>query len=310
MIKKVLKGYDLELHRRFSEYGVNAKEWLRKCVLMLPEIDERRIWAKRGFGSLFEYAAKLAGMSKNQVYDALRIVRKVEDKPALKKIIEEKGVNAIRPVIPIVTQENQEFWAEKARELTRPELEIYVKNFREQLVRQNSFSNENNRSDFCTCTTAQPVKIPTTTVTMDLTPETLKQLEKLKGKGTWEEAMKLLLQSRIEKLDSEKPEPVKTESRYIPTKVRQFILKRDNGYCAFPGCTKPYHEIHHVQGFSIDGTHDPDKMFLLCKTHHDLAHRGLIENETKPAQFWRVRWAADRNSPRFKIDELVGERRR
>ena len=116
--RRKLSDDDLKMHLQFSEYGMNAKEWLRKCALMLPEIERRKIWKKKKFGSIFEYAAKLAGMSKNQVYDALRIVRKVENLPALRRVVEEKGVNAVRAVATIVTEENEMFWAKKAMEIS------------------------------------------------------------------------------------------------------------------------------------------------------------------------------------------------
>ena len=62
------------VHGQFIEYGRNAKEWLRKCALLLPEIEKHRIWEKRGFSSISEYAAKLAGMSRLSVDEALRVL--------------------------------------------------------------------------------------------------------------------------------------------------------------------------------------------------------------------------------------------
>jgi hypothetical protein len=94
-----------ELHEKFVEYGRNAKEWMRKCVLLLPEIEKERIWKKKGFGSIYEYAAKLAGMSRWQVEDALRILKKIGDKPFLQQVVEKKGINSVRPVVTIATKE-------------------------------------------------------------------------------------------------------------------------------------------------------------------------------------------------------------
>lgn len=312
---KKLEGRDFELHKQFSECGMNAKEWLRKCALMLPEIEDRGIWAQLGFVTIFEYAAKLAGMSKWQVYNAIRIVRSVEDKPALKRVIEEKGLSAVSPVIAVATNESQEFWAEKAMELTKNELEVFVRDYRWQTIEtaniNNSAIDENKNcvgsSEILPRQNPQPVKIP---IMMDLTSQTFKQLEKLKGGGTWEDAMQKLLKIRQEEVGRDEPCPVESDSRYIPAHIRRFVIERDNGYCSFPGCTKEYHDIHHVQGFSRDHVHDPSKMFLLCRAHHELSHRGLIENETLAPQYWRVRERADSSSHRRKVDEMVVERRR
>src|SRR3990170_8617878 len=76
-----------QLHQQFSEYGKNAKEWLRKCALLLPEIAEKQVWRRKGFSSIYEYAAKLAGMSRSSVDEALRVLSRIEDKPALQELV-------------------------------------------------------------------------------------------------------------------------------------------------------------------------------------------------------------------------------
>ena len=118
---------DKDLHKKFSKYGQNAKEWLRKCALLLPEIAKRKIWKKKGFGSIYEYAAKLAGMSKSSVDDALWVMKKIADKPDLKKIAEEKGINRIKPVANIATAETAKFWAEKASHMSQTTLRTFVR---------------------------------------------------------------------------------------------------------------------------------------------------------------------------------------
>lgn len=155
-----------ELHKKFIQYGMNAKEWVRRCALLLPEIDKNRIWAQKGFGSIFEYAAKLAGMSRASVEDALRILYKIEDKPALKKVVEEKGLNAVRPIVTLATKETDDFWAQKAREMSKNTLAVYAKEFRPTVSR-----------------TGPEIKSETKTITMQLVQAVAAQLEKLKGQG-------------------------------------------------------------------------------------------------------------------------------
>lgn len=38
-----------ELHEKFREYGRNAKEWQRKCILLLSEIARHEVWKIKGF---------------------------------------------------------------------------------------------------------------------------------------------------------------------------------------------------------------------------------------------------------------------
>ena len=95
----------MDLHKKFVFYGKNAREWMRKCEMILPEIDRRKIWKKHKYGSIYEYAAKLAGMSRERVTDCLRIHRHIGDKPALLAVAEHKGICALRPVATVATQE-------------------------------------------------------------------------------------------------------------------------------------------------------------------------------------------------------------
>ena len=59
MLKSMKSDHQI-LHQKFKQYGANAKEWTRKCILLLPDIEKYRIWEQKGFGSIYEYAAKLA----------------------------------------------------------------------------------------------------------------------------------------------------------------------------------------------------------------------------------------------------------
>ena len=281
-----------ELHACFSEYGKNAKEWARRCMLLLPDIDRYKVWRKKGFGSLYEYAAKIAGLSRLQVNESLRILKKIEDKPALKEVVREKGIWAVKPVATIATRETEKEWAERVGSMSRREVEVFVK----------GVVTESGRAGAET----QPVKA---TVTIDLDPELLDQLKKIKGDKDWDDVVKEFLVLRAKSFKEKKPEPVKTESRHIPNQIQRFVRKRDNRKCVVPGCGRKYSELHHSDGFSRVKCHDPDRIFCLCSGHHDLAHRGLIANEEKGPRFWRVRKELDRTSSRFGIDQLVQKRR-
>ena len=131
------------------------------------------------------------------------------------------------------------------------------------------------------------------TVAMQLDPQLLQKLEKLKGQSDWNELFAQLLEERDEQLEKEKPAAIKTTNRYIPAKIVHYLIKRTNGTCAFPGCLKPYDVIHHTDRFSRSKTHDPDKMQILCDAHHQIAHHGLIENEECQAETWQITTTAD-----------------
>ncbi len=316
-----MKNEEKSLHEKFVMYGANAKVWMRKCVLLLPEIERLQIWKKKGFGSIYEYAAKLAGMSRGTVDDALRILEKIEDKPNLLLVAEVKGLGAVRPVVSLVTSENEKFWACKAAAMSKNTLETYVREYKKQNVfdapaKSNSALDFRPRTEFQTRNEnghlvngrGYPVTAKTagmTTISMALDPQTAEALQKLKGNGDWNTLMQELLKLRKEKLEAEEPAPVLAAKRYIPARIKNHVLQKTNGQCAYPGCARPYQILHHTQRFALRPVHDSKTLAPLCKGHEQIAHRGLIEGEANPPEHWQVRQKPDREKPTYAIDRKV-----
>ncbi len=330
---KTLVKSEQELHAKFVEYGGNAKEWMRKCVLLLPEINRLAIWQKKGFGSIYEYAGKLAGMSRNTVDDALRILEKIQDKPSLRMVAEAKGLGAVRPVLAMVTADTEKFWARKAAAMSKSTLETYVRELKKQeeqeIIRERSLAGAPSGAPLDAPVELSAIRVrpgtdangqgrvqavkeapPTLTLSMTLNRQTAEKLLKLKGQGDWDTLMKELLELREAKLASERPEPVvanegQTVSRYIPAHIQNHVLKKTNGQCAYPGCSKPHKILHHTRRFALRPEHDSQTLAPLCVAHERLAHHGLIEHEQEEPGSWRVRAEADREDPTYAVDRRV-----
>lgn len=315
------------LHEKFQKYGANAREWTRKCALLLPEIAKHRIWEQKRFGDIYEYAAKLAGMSRPVVDDSLRVLRKIEDKPDLQKVVELKGIGAVRPVAAIATPETQAFWAEKAMQMSKHTLEVYVRDLaRDNILGETGVENSrpgtgnvaNNPDqqaislfeDAFSDTTithknTSPECTPKRTIVIQVEPEIAEKLEKLKGQGDWNELLKKLLTEREAHLEAQKPQAVKAKSRHLPAAIQKHVEARTNGNCSHPGCTKPMEIKHHTKRFGLEKTHNPDQIQGLCKEHERIAHLGLIENEESHPADWKLRKEAKIDEPKFEIDKIV-----
>lgn len=338
---KILVKNEQLLHEKFVMYGASAKSWMRQCVMLLPEINRRQIWKQKGFGSIYEYAAKLAGMSRNTVDDALRILEKIEDKPNLLLVAQAKGLGAIRPVITTATLDDEKFWAQKAAGMSKHTLETYVREFKKQEDQKiiderhqrlseiglfsapldatmETFGNRarpgtdvKGKESEETVNACAGAPIETATITMDLDPKIASMLLKLKGHNDWNTLMQELLEFREEKLKAEEPEPAvqrsdgRSVTRYIPTRIKNHVLKKTNGQCAYPGCAKPYQILHHTQRFALEKTHDPQRLVPLCKGHEAIAHHGLIKRETQDVQNWRLRKNPAFENPTYAIDRKV-----
>lgn len=290
-----MENFEKNLHGRFLFYGENARKWMQKCELLLPEIEKYRIWEKKGFSSVYVYAYKLAGMNQRKVDDVLRVMDRIEDKPELKKVAEEKGFRAVRPVISVVNKENEKFWAEKARGMGINTLETYVKDYK----RLTNIDNDQNLRHM--------TQKEQETIIMQVDPEIADELEKLKGEEDWNKLMKDLLETRKGKVEELKPESKKATSRAIPAKIKKYIHTTTNGTCCFPGCHRKSEVLHHTDRFALSKEHDPGRIRPLCKAHHDLAHSGLIANEKLPPKYWKIRKKADINDPHYSIDKKVIE---
>ena len=282
-----LSQQENEIHKQFTEYGRNAKEWLRKCQMLLPLVAKYEIWRHKGFGSIYEYAAKLAGMSRPSVDETLWVMRKIEDKPALLSVVALKGIQSVKPVANVATLETQDYWAQNAMKMPQKVLRTFVRE-----VRPNSW----------VAPKTQPDELD---VTLHLKPDLARRLEQLKKHERFEEQFEELVADLEKRLEEVQPEAVKTMSRHMPTAISRFVYARTNGYCAFPRCLKQATSLHHTQRWALEKIHDPSRLHAVCTEHERLAHHGLIENEEGPPHTWRIRSQPDRCDPKFYIDTLV-----
>lgn len=284
-----------EIHQKFIEYGTHAKEWRNKCILLLPDIEKYEVWKKKGFGSIYEYAAKLAGLTKLQVDEAIRVLRKIEDKPALLAIANQKGINAVKPVTTIATKESDQYWANKAATMSKNELETFVREIKKTEDQADNSQKETISKEF---------------ITMELSPGIAAKLKQLKD-NDWNDLMKTFIALYEKDLAASKPPAKKTASRPIPAKIEQYVIKRCRNKCEFPNCNKPYRHLHHTNRFASDKIHDPNQIVALCKAHHNLAHKGLIKNENLQPQHWKIQQHPDlANLNRFIDDQVQFYQRR
>ncbi|HLG25330.1 MAG TPA: hypothetical protein VI588_00865, partial [Candidatus Gracilibacteria bacterium] len=64
---------DEKLFRLCKYYGEQARAWRQKFCGLLPEVNRRKLHERKGFGSIFEFAKKLAGLSEEQVRRVLNL---------------------------------------------------------------------------------------------------------------------------------------------------------------------------------------------------------------------------------------------
>ena len=186
---------DKDLYQLCKEYGLNARVWRRRFAGLLPEVLERRLYKKRGYTSIYEFASKLASMSKESVDKVLCISRKLVNKPLLKEqlVSGDQGWSKLEKVAFISTPETDKFWAEKVSSMTQDSLEAYV-----QEVRRHNPNGEINRLSFTLKSDFQPEK--SSTLTFHLKPELEKKFRMFKYQLERERREPLTFEDALEEL--------------------------------------------------------------------------------------------------------------
>ncbi len=123
---------DEELFELCKRWGGLALESRQKFCGLLPEVYKRRLYERKGFVSIHEFAAKLAGISHEQVNTILCLDRRFEDKPVLKAALREGkiSVNKLARIVSIATAENQNEIFSAGINLSKAALEVFVKDFK------------------------------------------------------------------------------------------------------------------------------------------------------------------------------------
>ena len=240
---------DQQLFTLCRDYGEKALQWKRKFTGLLPEVERRRLWELRGFGSVFEFAYKLAGLSEQQVRTALNLYRRFAGLPALKSILEsgEVSINKLVRVQSVVDSGNEEFWAQQVKVLPNRALETLVRDEKSLHVQR---------------------------APLQLSESVKSRLEELQGKGLdVNELLEQFLDQREESLEEKKVDLADVGgTRYVPVAVKKVLREEHGSKCSIPGCSKAAEEIHHTRRFSLTKSHDPHYLAPLCRAHHQLAH--------------------------------------
>ncbi len=230
-------------------YGRNALEWRKKFIGLLPEINKRELYKEKNCSSIFEFAAKFGGLSKEQVQLALHLEERFESLPKLHELLVkgEESINKLARVVSIATPENEVELVKAVTNLTNRALETFV--------RDEKF-------------TGLHVQ------TLTLNDEVKFRLAGLQEKGIdVNELILSALNKREGEIEAEKSEPVlHATSRAIPVKIKRLIKKEFGTKCSISTCKKPSVHIHHTQTFALSHRHNPNYLAPLCKEHHTIAH--------------------------------------
>ncbi len=133
-----------ELIERCTQLGSLSVKARRMFMGLLPLVARRQAYNPKKFSSIYHFASIVGGVGYDLVNEILRLDKQLEEFPLFRRALYsgEIGWSKIRAVISLVTHKNQESWLELLRALSKPALEVYLRDFRKQEAEEhNLFSN-------------------------------------------------------------------------------------------------------------------------------------------------------------------------
>ncbi|MFZ5891565.1 MAG: HNH endonuclease [Myxococcota bacterium] len=84
--------------------------------------------------------------------------------------------------------------------------------------------------------------------------------------------------------DSVEPHVGQRPTQTIPSGLRTYVWRRDNGRCVVSGCRHSDHvDVHHLVPRAEKGLHERDNLACLCTAHHRAVHEGRLIIEGTPS---------------------------
>jgi hypothetical protein len=107
-VPQIQKIDDRTLYEYCQYVGRQARIWKNHFVALLPEVARRGLHKTHGFATIIEFAAQVGGVGKKTVEAIFQVEKLLNDKPMLKNLVPVVGVNKIRIVATIATNEKLE----------------------------------------------------------------------------------------------------------------------------------------------------------------------------------------------------------
>jgi hypothetical protein len=234
---------------------------------------------KHGLHSIYEFGAKLAGLSNETVSRVLKLEENLVDKPILKGMFAsgETGWSKLEVAVKIVTSQNEAEIAKKLVTMSKSALETLVKDIKSL----NTFRYEVVLESF-------PVKLNSKTMNR-LKVLKLNFEKKQKRPLSWEQLLNMML-DQCEHLPKKKirtTRKLKIKTRYIPAAIKSEVLAKTEQMCGHSNCNRAAQVLHHEIPFAVSGNHE--SLIPLCREHHDIVHHSDSSFVNKRYQMFKLK---------------------
>jgi len=261
------------LHQRALAVAGEIRNFEWELIDLLQEIEACRGFTDLGYASLFVYVTTELRLTEDCAYKFITVSRKAREVPELLAAVAggEVTVSIAKVIVPVITRENHQHWLERARTLSKRELEREVANANPERARRER---------------ARPIGNKMVRLELDVSEEThalvLRAQELLTQKTSQSvgiaETLHALAQAFVKREDPVEKADRNAQNTGPGASKRHKVHRRDRGRCQFlhaNGSTcgqRRWLHIHHKKPKAEGGTDDPDNLITLCAAHHRLVH--------------------------------------
>lgn len=295
------------------------RQLLTKLLHYLKEVEQRKLYAGRGYDSLFSFMREELGYSEAAADRRIKAMRLIVDLPEVEEKIatDTLSLTVASTVQRFIKKEEKKRREEKQAPLPKSEKLDLIRTLEGQSIRDcekklAQISPETALpKDKTRIITEEKVHISFTA-----NQRLLRKINRLKiltyhqnPQGHYEPLFEKALDLALEKLDPQKraktphrknpkPRPHLTPTpaqeskpkRHIPQTLRQQVWLRDQGRCQYQDkqtgkkCLSQYMlEIDHALPYSLGGPHTPENLRLHCRTHNQYRAELLFPRFPTPA---------------------------
>ncbi|MES2767638.1 MAG: HNH endonuclease signature motif containing protein [Bdellovibrionota bacterium] len=262
----------LVLHERLLKLVKLERRITSKVLDLLQAIENNRSYLEWGYSNLFEYLVKGLGYSESLAYQRKAALKICEAIPEIKQKLDE-GSLSLTTLARANKVLNTKTISEK-RELlleleNKPSFEVDKILAREMPLELKSPG-----------PAKRYVNGSTIRLTLDLSEEEYKKLEKLKALKSHQTTdvktlINLLVDQELTKYSKTNNSPSKSQNpRQIKISLKNHLLQKANYKCQYPGCNQNHFlQVDHIKSVSKNGSNQPENLQVLCQAHNKFKYR-------------------------------------
>lgn len=300
---------DKQLYSLCKKYGRRVLEARRRFLGLLPEVNRREMAArgrgqswlnKRGFSCVYEFAARLGGVTREQVDRVLCLEKRFVEVPVLHEALVRGEVSAskLARVAGVVNISNAGDVLGLAKNLSYAALNIKV----QEIKMENGLLEPEKRAESVCAHALEELGVGAEVAEKlmelkrkgldvnsilsellarrerEMAEEERRLEERIVGKGKPEVKIPAEVMTQAEGGLAKERRPVVDgaggRSRYVTRAVKRLVIAKFGDKCAVSGCGRVAVEWHHLRPFAWGGGQSPGNLQPLCRGHHQLEHSG------------------------------------